>query len=299
MSRNSNGSRTSSYRPLRSHSGGSTSNQASPMSRNSNDNRSSSYRTRCSTRSMSRSTISRSRGTRSKSRESCKGGRIDTSKTRSPLHHDSSIKRISNQHSQERTAKSIRSSLCANYRDGLQSTRQRSPSRSSNSRTRSFEKTPTKIRSRISQVELQGIMCGYDFSGRDQCPKLLKNVLKELRDLTKTVVNYQHQNDRRLSRMEVSINKTLVRIGDITRLNDGRSTNAEVPRDSQEYSSGNEHEQRKDRRDYTDGARRQILSNDRKCPELPIGSLNEVNNMCERLKADDFFLFLVNFRALY
>lgn len=73
--------------------------------------------------------------------------------------------------------------------------------------------------------------------------------MNELRMLTKTVCKNHHEADRRLTRMEVSINKTLVQLGDITRLNAVHS------RDFRECSD--EDVRRSDAQTFGDNSRRQ------------------------------------------
>lgn len=164
-----------------------------------------------------------------------------------------------------------------------------------------------------------------DASSSCQSQSLLKNMMKELRDLTKTVVQHQHQSDRRLTRMEVSINKTLVRLGDITRSNADHLSDDFQHTSQREHSRGSSRDgpnienrrshsgqsvwddylphsgqrsQRQDLRvgehlrDISHGSPRSVLREQRSL-EVPIKRLSELAGADLKLQQREFFTFLV------
>lgn len=122
-------------------------------------------------------------------------------------------------------------------------------------------------------------------------------MLTEVRCLTKVVVKNQHENDRRLTRMEVSINKTLVRLGDITRSNAAHSNDdvsrghyGEARSDVRRYSRGDSRsEERERRRSNINDPRPQRHQS---C-DMPIQSLNQLGDANQQFKNKDFFTFMV------
>ncbi len=168
-----------------------------------------------------------------------------------------------------------------------------------------------------------GVQLPPGCSSSCQSQSLLKGLMKELRSLTKTVVQHQHQSDRRLARMEVSINKALVRLGDITRSNAVQLSDESRHTSHREYSRGSSIEgrnrqnsgqslwdecsfsisgpssQRQDlrgsehRRDINHAPPRSVLR-DQRSPEVPIKRLSELAGIDQKLLHREFFTFLVN-----
>lgn len=153
----------------------------------------------------------------------------------------------------------------------------------------------------------------------------MTQLIMEMRSLTKTVCKNHRENDRRLTRMEVGINKTLVRLGDITRLNAARSPNSREDsiedlhhRGAPSYGESSRQQRRENfggpsrqqrREDFGGSSKQQRRDNVQsreenfrnfveprghlKC-DLPILSLNELTALNQQLMDWDFFTFLVS-----
>lgn len=131
----------------------------------------------------------------------------------------------------------------------------------------------------------------------------MKNILGEVRSLTHTKHNYE--TDKRLSRMEVTVNKILIRLGDITRANTtqglSHSDNRSSRPQNDEGSSKSQHYFHSPRRGGFVSSQREIHRNVRggshdhrhRIPNLPIFSLNELSDINFKLKNSDYFTFLV------
>lgn len=126
---------------------------------------------------------------------------------------------------------------------------------------------------------------------------LLQKLDKDVRQLSETVNKNYQQSDRRLSRMEVTISKTLVRLGDITRSNAASNheeppsnSSRNIPRRMDEGMRGNSGESS---RNFLTREQRE-----QRTPDFPIQSLNELNHLNQQLNRD-FLNFLVNISAFF
>lgn len=137
----------------------------------------------------------------------------------------------------------------------------------------------------------------------------IKNLMVDVRDLSKSIVKYNHQIDRRLCRMEVAVNKILVRIGDITRSDATQSNGVSraVPQNV-EFNSGDRPSPNQENHFYSSNGPRREVHGDvsrsshhnprtQRSPELPMLSLNELSDLNQQLKNADYFTFLVHLLA--